>query len=201
MPTENKTAESLQVERSTVTKLVITGAPSLDPITVFLEDLAPRQGKITVSCYDKSWHAYWGGMWDGLTIGQFFCRLDEHYIIGYFSPSLSSMRFSNDALLTLAKKSVIDRRRMRKGYWEFGDSLDQEDARDLFDQIDDLRGVESISVGYQQDELLTDLFGPEWWHLVDEKAVEPNPDWHYLCRIIAAVQQALGEEQPQKEAT
>ncbi|WP_178083678.1 hypothetical protein [Pseudomonas sp. Sample_9] len=175
MPTENKPAEPLKVERSTVTKLVITGAPSLDPITVFLEDLAPRKGKITVSCCDKSWHFYWGGMWDGLTIGQFFCRLDEDYIIGYFQPMLESQRFSNDALLALAKKSVIDPRRMRKGYWEFGDSLDQEDARDLYDQIDELRGVESISMGHQQGELLTNLFGPEWWHLVDEKAVEPNP--------------------------
>ncbi|MDK1397980.1 hypothetical protein [Pseudomonas protegens] len=54
MPTGNKTAEPLKVERSKVTKLVITGAPSLDPITVFLEDLAPCKGKITVSCYDKS---------------------------------------------------------------------------------------------------------------------------------------------------
>jgi hypothetical protein len=200
MPTENKIAEPLKVEPSTVTKLVITGAANLDPINVFLEDLAPCKGKITVSCWDKSWHAYWGGMWDGLTIGQFFCRLDEGYIIGYFQPMLSSMRFSNDALMTLSKKSVIDRRRMRKGYWEFGDSLDQEDARDLFDQIDDLRSVESISVGHLQGELLTDLFGPEWWHLVDEKAVEPNPGWHYLCRIIAAVQQALGQEQQQVAA-
>jgi len=201
MPNQNKSVELLQVERSTVTKLVITGAPSLDPITVFLEDLAPKRGKVTVSCWGKSWTAFWGCMWDGHTIAQFFCRLDEHYIIGYFSPSLSSMRFSNDALLTLAKRSIINRRRMRKGYWEFGDSLDQEDARDLFDQIDDLRGVESISVGQQQDALLTDLFGPEWWHLVDEKAVEPNPDWHYLCRIIAAVQLALRQEQPQQLAS
>lgn len=68
MPTENKPAEPLNVERSTVTKLVITGAPSLDPITVFLEDLAPKRGKITVSCWGKSWTAYWGGMWDGHTI-------------------------------------------------------------------------------------------------------------------------------------
>ncbi|QJI38265.1 hypothetical protein [Pseudomonas sp. ADAK13] len=200
MPTENKVVAPLQVERSTVTKLVITGAPNLDPITVFLEDLAPRKGKITVSCWGESWTAYWGGMWDGLTIGQFFCRLDEGYIIGYFQPMLGSQRFSNDALLALAKKSVIDRRRARSGYWEFGDRLDQDDARDLFDQIDELRCVESISVGHQQGELLTDLFGSEWWHLVDDKAVEPNPDWNYLCRIIAAVQQALGQEQQQVAA-
>ncbi|VVQ20574.1 hypothetical protein PS928_05022 [Pseudomonas fluorescens] len=34
MPTENKISEPLKVERSTVTKLVITGAPRLDVITV-----------------------------------------------------------------------------------------------------------------------------------------------------------------------
>lgn len=53
MPTENKVVAPLQVERSTVTKLVI-GAPSLDPITVFLEDLAPCKGKITVNCWGNS---------------------------------------------------------------------------------------------------------------------------------------------------
>lgn len=50
MPTENKVDAPLQVERSTVTKLVITGAPNLNPITVFLEDLAPCKGKITANC-------------------------------------------------------------------------------------------------------------------------------------------------------
>ncbi|WVV46866.1 hypothetical protein THH46_16355 [Pseudomonas sp. NA13] len=200
MPAENKQVAPLKIERSTVTKLVITEAQGLDPITVFLEDLAPRKGKITVSCYDKSWHAYWGGMWEGRTLAQFFCGLDEHYIIGYFSPSMHAMRFSSAAFMKLAKKAVVDRRRMRRGYWEFGDSLDSEDARDLFDQIDDLRNVESIMSAHHQGELLTDLFGPEWWHLVDDKATEPNPAWNYLCRIIAAVQQALRQEQQHLEA-
>ncbi|WP_274643372.1 hypothetical protein [Pseudomonas serbica] len=71
MPTESKPAEPLKVERSTVTKLVITGAPRLDPITVFLEDFGRRDcptesnpnyqtapGKITINCWDKSWNAY-----------------------------------------------------------------------------------------------------------------------------------------------
>jgi hypothetical protein len=89
---------------------------------------------------------------------------------------------------------------MTKGCWEFGDSLNLEDARDLYDQIDELRDIESIMAAHCRNELLTDLFGPEWWHLVDEKAVEPNPDWHYLCRIIAAVQQALGHGQQKMAA-
>lgn len=75
MPTENKIAEQLKVERSTVTKLVITGAPRLDAITVLLEDFGRRdwptesnpnyqtaQGKITINCWDNSWNAYLGGM-------------------------------------------------------------------------------------------------------------------------------------------
>ncbi len=41
MPTENKPTKPLKVERSMVTKLVITGAPRLDTITVFLEDFGP----------------------------------------------------------------------------------------------------------------------------------------------------------------
>jgi len=91
MPTENKTANPLKVERSTVTKLAITGAPSLDPITVFLEDLAPKRGKITVSCWGKSWTANWGGMWDDHTIAQFFCELITRYIIGYFDGNSAVM--------------------------------------------------------------------------------------------------------------
>jgi hypothetical protein len=72
MPTENKTAEPLKVDPSTVAKLVITGALRLDPITVFLEDFGRRDcptesdatyqtalGKITINCWDNSWNAYW----------------------------------------------------------------------------------------------------------------------------------------------
>ena len=38
--------KAMNVETSTVTKLLITGAPNLDPISVYLEDLAPCKGKI-----------------------------------------------------------------------------------------------------------------------------------------------------------
>jgi len=46
--------KAMNVEISTVTKLLITGAEGLDPISVYLEDLSPCKGKITVSCYDKT---------------------------------------------------------------------------------------------------------------------------------------------------
>ncbi len=192
MPTENKTAGAIKVERSTVTKLVVTGAPNLDPITVFLEDLAPCKGKITVNCWGKSWTAYWGGMWDGLNIGQFFCELDAGYIIGYFDSELSSRRFSGDALADKAKSLVLKERRQ----FCYG----SDEARQLFDEAEDLR--ESMSVEYLHgvhSELMTRLFGDEWWHLTSD-VTEPNPDYDYLERVILATQQAIGMDLRQEAA-
>lgn len=191
MPTENKVAEPLLVERSTVTKLVITGAPSLDPITVFLEDLAPRKGKITVSCWGKSWTAYWGGMRQGLNIGQFFCELNTSYIIGYFDQEMSPRQFSGEALANKVQVSVLkDRRRSELG---------QDEARELFTEAEDIRESPSIEhLHGAHSELMHKIFGDEWWHLTND-ATEPNPDYAYLERIIHAVQQALRQEQ-QREA-
>lgn len=187
MPTENKVAAPLLVERSTVTKLVISGAPSLDPITVFLEDLAPCKGKITVSCWGKSWTAYWGGMWQGLNIGQFFCELNTSYIIGYFDQAMSPRQFSGEALANKVQVSVLkDRRRGELG---------QDEARELFTEAEDLRESPSIDhLHAAHSELMTKLFGDEWWHLTND-ATEPNPDYAYLERIIHAVQQALSQKQ------
>ena len=192
MPTENRTAAPLQVVRSTVTKLVITGAPNLDPITVFLEDLALKRGKITVSCWGKSWTAYWGGMWDGLNIGQFFCELNTGYIIGYFDQAMRPRQFSGEALAKKAQIAVLKDRRS-------GD-LSQDEARDLFTDAEDLRESPSIDhLHGAHSGLMTKLFGDEWWHLSDD-ATEPNPDYDYLERIIRAVQQALRQEQQQVAA-
>ena len=192
MPTENKPKAPLQVERSTVTKLVISGAPNLDPITVFLEDLAPCKGKITVSCWGKSWTAYWGGMWDGLSIGQFFCELNTSYIIGYFDQSMKSRQFSGEAIANKTQRIVLKERRLF--------CYDQDEARELFDKAEDLRDSPSIDhLHGAHGELMTKLFGDEWWHLTND-STEPNPDYIYLERIILAVQHALKQEQHQEAA-
>ena len=178
----------MQVETSTVTKLLITGVNGLDPISVYLEDFAPCKGKITVSCFDKTWHAYWGGMWDGLTVGQFFCKLNEAYIIGYFDRSLKSRRFSAEALASKARKIILQMRRDR--------DLDSEDARYLFDEAEDLSHTSSLDeCGGAHREFMHRVFGDEWW-ILPADAEEPNHHWSYLCRIIATVQQALAKQFP-----
>lgn len=188
----------MQVERSQVTKLYITEVAGLDPVTVYLEDFGPnsastdhisRKGKITVSCWGESWTGQWSAMGDR-TVSEFFCDCDAGYIIGYFAPNLHSTQFSPDALVAKAKRVVLDCRRGRTAkHHPF--HLDKEEARRLFDRIeDDLRHVERPDHCWNHADLLSELFSDEWWHDASE-ASEPNPKYDYLVRIILAVQEAL----------
>ena len=69
------------------------------------------------------------------------------------------------------------------------------EARDLFDGAEDLRESPSIEhLHSAHSELMTKIFGDEWWRLAND-ATEPNLDYLYLERIIRAVQRALIQEQ------
>ena len=70
----------MDVSKEKVTKLKISGAKSLDPVTVIVDDLGPEQGKIIIECYGKAWSAYWGAMGAG-GLAEFFCGCDNDYII------------------------------------------------------------------------------------------------------------------------
>jgi hypothetical protein len=213
MPTENKPAEPLKIERSSVTKLVITGAPRLDPITVFLEDFGRRdcptgsnpnyqtaQGKITINCWDKSWSAYWGGM-GPRTVSEFVTNCSWDYVLNCLNRGISSTRFSGDALHTLAKKCIVQRRRQQTGRhdWELGE-LSKGEARELWHDIDVLSRVETANECWHHSKLLTKLFGDEWHYPLDGKAVEENHEYTFLRRIVEAVQAALSQEQQQVAA-
>ncbi|WP_324708738.1 hypothetical protein [Pseudomonas fragi] len=131
-------------------------------------------------------------MWDGLNIGQFICKLNTSYIIGYFDQALNSRQFSGEALENKAQRIVLKERRQ----FCYG----SDEARDRYDEAEDLR--ESPSIGHlhgAHSELMTNLFGDELWCLTCD-ATEPNPDYAYLERIILAVQQALSQEQHQEAA-
>ena len=208
MPTENNPTESLEVECSTVTKLVITGAPRLDPITVFLEDFGRRdcptesnpnyqtaQGKITINCWDKSWNAYWGGM-GPRTVAQFVAKCDWHYVLNCLDRGISSTKFSGNALATFARRRVIERRRGRNVLvWKDVFERDLHDARWRFDQIDELSNIESPNECWHRSKPLTEIYGDEWHYPLQKHAVEENHEFTYLRRIVEAVQEALRKEQ------
>lgn len=208
MPIENKPAEPMKVERSTVKKLVIAGAPLLDTITVFLEDFGRRdcpiesdpnyqtaQSKITISCWDNSWNAYWGGM-GPRTVAELVAGRGWGYVLNCLDRGISSTVFSGNALHALAKKCIIQRRREQTGRhdWELCE-LSKDEARELWHDIDVLRSIESSSECWHQSPLLTELFGDEWHYLVGDRAIEENYGFKYLRRIVEAAQGALQQHQ------
>ncbi|WP_441253161.1 hypothetical protein [Pseudomonas putida] len=102
-------------------------------------------------------------------MAQFFCKLNEAYIIGYFDRALSSRRFSGDALAFRARQMILRMRRER--------DLDDEDAKSLFDEAEDVRFVNSLDeCGGAHREFMHRIFGDEWWCLPAD-AMKPNPDW------------------------
>lgn len=131
-------------------------------------------------------------MWGGLSIGQFFCKLNTSYIIGYFDQALNSRQFNGEVLANKAQRIVLKERR------QFCYGADE--ARDRFDEAEDLRESPSIEhLHGAHSELMTKLFGGEWWCLTND-ATEPNPNYVYIERIIHAVQQALSQELQQVAA-
>lgn len=171
----------LKITVTSVTKMLIVGADRLDPITVFLEDITQGNGKITVSCFGKSWTAHWAAMGENTTVAEFFVNSHPQYIIGYFSPSLRAGQYSAEKTAIAAKRRVLELRREEE--------LSFVEAREFFEDSACIEQEATIESLYQHNnKMLSILFGDDWWHCVEE---EPNPDYKYLERIVKAVQDAL----------
>lgn len=179
----------LKITVTSVTKILIVGADRLDPITVFLEDIANGNGKITVSCFGKSWTAHWAAMGENTTVAQFFIRSNAQYIIGYFSPSLRAGQYSAEKTAIKSRQAVLKLRREEE--------LNADQARELFDRCSVIEQMETIdSLHSYHNDLMTEIHGDDWWYCVGE---EPNPDYQYLKRIVEAVQYGLKQADELKQ--
>ncbi len=59
---------------------VLTKLDRLDPVTVYVTNYEPGQGKIVIECFGSAWAYFWGGMGDK-TLQQFFVTCDNDYIL------------------------------------------------------------------------------------------------------------------------
>jgi len=181
----------MRIETGTVRRIKIYDAPGLDLISVTLEDFDAGQGKISIDAWGTAWSAYWGAMGKQHTISSFFQKCSTGYLIGKLSTGIEETRFSNDALIGLTKQTIIARRRGRHDRSIFG-SLDKNEARELWDEIEwRLEGVHTPCSCHFAADFLEQVFHEEWWHSLEGKAVEPNPDYLYLGRIVQAVKDGL----------
>lgn len=73
-----------------VNLITLSNLNSLDPIMVVINDIEPGKGSIIISCFGRSWTAFWPGM--GIrTVSQFFCDADEYYLSGCLSDISNSV--------------------------------------------------------------------------------------------------------------
>lgn len=174
----------MQISKTTVTKLLLTGLDKLDPISVFLEDQAPAKGKIIIECFGSSWAATWGSMGMGRNVATFFCGNDADYLIGSLAPQLLGDIFSGKALQALAEKTIAER---RDGTSDM-DELDADEAEELLEQVAILADCNCLECA--PSGLMEAIFGCEWWHPASN-ATEANPRYAQLRQIVEAVQQGL----------
>lgn len=67
----------------------------LDPITVVLEDVGPRRGRLTITCFNGSWCAFWGGMGDR-PVREFVRKCDVEYLVGCLARGARQTRAKDD---------------------------------------------------------------------------------------------------------
>lgn len=174
----------MNVTTSIATKICITDVPRLDPISVYLEDLGPERGKVTITCFDDSWTNFWGSMGKGRTVRDFFIGCDNGYLCSKFASGLYSTVEDFDQITAHARKGIIDQRKESIAY---GGSFTKDVARELWDDAENLSSYHTDLPETYAD-LMYKIFGDEWWHGLPQK---PNYKYDYICRILDAVKEAL----------
>ena len=78
--------------------------PTLDPITLIIQDTAPGVGSLIVQCYDTAWCAWWGGMGEGKSVAMFLGGVDAYYLAGCLirSAHLKQNKTSTNYLVRVA---------------------------------------------------------------------------------------------------
>jgi hypothetical protein len=172
-------SSTMVITETNVTKMVITGVPNLDPVAVYLEDQGPERGKVTITCFGKSWTHFWGAMGKGTPVRAFLLHCDKHYLAGKFSPGTNPSEEDLDKLEAHAREHICKRRR--------DNELKADTARKLYDATEGLVSLKDCDTT-EFNFTMYQIFGDEWWYSIPAR---PNPEYEYLCRIINTVKAAL----------
>lgn len=170
----------MKIQEASVRKIYITELARLDPITVFLEDIAPRHGKVTITCYNQSWTAGWCGMGDR-SVTEFILSCSTGYIAGNLDRNLDSQIADMDNILSWARGKILSDRKDQL--------ISKDEAAELYSDAGDLESIECESTLWDvHGDLLQRIFGDEWFMQLPKTT---NPKYEYLCRIVEAVKEAL----------
>lgn len=179
----------MKIKETKVKKLHVSdiyNSHGLDPVHIYLEDYELGKGKITISCYDKTWHSYWGSMGDR-TISQFFLSCNNHYIAKN---------------LTSINSSIPDYEKLKDKIKEFyKDDYDEGDfygeISEIFESLSELEGDQSDGENWVRNntKTMSEVFGCDWYYDIPKME---NPKYKYLCRIIDLTKEALTTQKTNK---
>lgn len=184
----------MKIESSKITKLKLTELKRLDPVSVFVEDIEPGKGKITIECYGKSWSAYWGGM-SGGTISSFFLYADSEYLANcMWDHTKEQYEPDFDGVQKRVRKFIIE--------WRREHAIEREDARAIYD-IEDWteyapqHTYDEWSCPHNVDSGEFESLSMDDYEIPDK----PTHEYAYLMRIIDAVRDAFKEISQHQEGT
>lgn len=172
----------MNIERSMVEKITITGLKNYSPITVIVENgETQEQANIKISCFGESWTHYWGSM--GSPIGEFFDRCDNDYLISKLT-NISQKeedlgldwKVMRDIVAKARRRREISETDARQAYYYI--LLYKPDRHDLENGLPyDLQPIEELR---------------EYWYI--DWPMFDNPRYAYMSGIIDAVRIALNSE-------
>ncbi|MDR6397967.1 hypothetical protein ACTOWA_00315 [Herbaspirillum seropedicae] len=167
----------MEITKSNLVKLTITGAPALDPIGVFLEDIEPGKGKVVIECAGDSWTAYWSAMGKQKTVAQFISATSADYLVGCMVPGMRSHRYDPAQAQRICFQHILKERRRR--------DMERHEAKELWITVKQTHFYDHMGGNAG---LFQEVFGDEWWYSVPES---PNPSWTRIERVMQVVIDAL----------
>lgn len=168
----------MDIQTSTVKKIVINKVSNLDSIAVYLEDYSKGKGKVTITCFNDSWTYCWTAMGDN-TLAEFISTCDNHYLSEKLNPTVDREICDNKAYEKFAKDHIIYRRRK--------DCIPKEEARELYDKcryLGDYKYEDSAEFA----RIMYEIFGDDWYECEPKRL---NPKYQYFCRILDTIKEAL----------
>lgn len=171
----------MKIVTSTVQKVWIPGSDDLDPITVYLENYEPGKGKITIESWGRAWSSAWPAM-SNRSVEQFFADAGTPYLAGYLDTGIESevMNPDMDELRASICREVFAYRRTKQ--------FDRAMARDLYDRAQEVEMGPCYCTDY---ELLSALYGDDWYECSLNALKVPNQKYIHLCKVIEAVKEGL----------
>jgi len=161
--------------QSKIQKILITKVDGLDPISVYLEDIAPGQGKVVIECYCESWCGYWGGIGEQNII-EFLLRANNDYLINRISLYAEEI-YDYDEWIIFSRKEVLKKRK--------NEDIDKDTAHEFWNDLKDI-SCDDIYNWIQSNDLFPNPYEVSF-------PMMKNHMYIYLSNILDAVKSALKE--------